>query len=365
MIRFAWVQARTQTAVAVAALAAAAILAAITGPHLLNIYDTVVAHCGAHDDCPSVTTAFLSSDRLLQVILPPVLLVTPALIGAFWGAPLVARELETGTFRLAWTQSVTRQRWLVVKIILIGLAGLALTGLLSLVLTWWFSPIDQVQLNRLSPAMFGVRGITPIGYTAFAFTLGVAAGTVIRRTLPAMAATVVVFAGVRLAFSYWVRDHLITPLRVTAPLVMPVGDGPGPTPGAGVIKPGDLIVANTVVNGAGQVIGQNGGIGPNGELGVRVSHGTVSLAGLNTPCPNKFPPLGGPLSGGQRTGGGLPAGFNAAVQECVNRLGIREVVTYQPLSRYWPLQWEETLIFTGVAVVLAAFCLWRVRRSLT
>jgi hypothetical protein len=363
MIRFAWVQARTQTAVAVAALAAAAILAAITGPRLLHVYTTVVATCGSRNDCPSVTTAFLSSDRLLQAMLPPVLLVTPALIGAFWGAPLVARELETGTFRLAWTQGVTRQRWLAVKIILIGLAGLAVAGLLSLILTWWFSPIDRVQLNQLAPAMFGVRGITPIGYTAFAFALGVAAGTVIRRTLPAMAATVIVFAGVRLAFSYWVRDYLITPLRVTAPLVMPVGDGPGPTPGGGVIKPGDLVVANTVINGAGQVIGQNGGIGPNGELGVRVSHGRVGLGGLNGFCPNKFPPLGGPLSGGRRVSGAPPAGFNAAVQECVSRLGIREVVTYQPLSRYWPLQWEETLIFTAAAVILAVFCLWRVRRN--
>ncbi len=79
-------------------------------------------------------------------------------------------------------------------------------------------------------------------------------------------------------------------------------------------------------------------------------------------CPNKFPPLGGGLRG---SGGQPPADFNAAVQECINRLGIREVVTYQPLSRYWPLQWDETLIFIGLAIVLAGLCFWRVRRSLT
>ena len=60
----------------------------------------------------------------------------------FWGAPLVARELETGTFRLAWTQSVTRTRWLAVKLALVGLASMAVAGLLSLILTWWSSPID-------------------------------------------------------------------------------------------------------------------------------------------------------------------------------------------------------------------------------
>jgi ABC-type transport system involved in multi-copper enzyme maturation permease subunit len=211
MIRFAWLQARTQTAVAVAALAAAAILAAITGPRLLHFYDANVATCQFSTDCASVTTVFLSSYRWMQVAAPAVLLVLPALIGAFWGAPLIARELETGTFRLAWTQSVTRQRWLAVKLGLTGLASMAVAGLLSLILTWWFSPIDRVQRNPLTPAMFGVRGITPIGYAAFAFALGVTAGVLIRRTVPAMAATIVVFTGVRLAFSLWVRPCLIAP----------------------------------------------------------------------------------------------------------------------------------------------------------
>jgi hypothetical protein len=361
MIRFAWLQARTQTAVAVAALVAAAILAAITGPRLLHFYDTVVATCGSRNDCVPVTTAFLSSYRLIQVILPPVLLVLPALIGAFWGAPLVARELETGTFRLAWTQSVTRQRWLAVKLTLTGLAGMAIAGLLSLILTWWFSPIDRVQLNRLTPAMFGVRGITPIGYAAFAFALGVTAGVLIRRTIPAMAATLVVFTGARLAFSFWLRPYLIAPLRVTAAFVMPTASGPAATPGANATKAGDLVVSDQVINAAGRVIGASGGIGPNGEIGIRVTHGMPSLAGVG-PCPNKFPPLGG----GLRDSGGQPlADFNAAVQECINRLGIREVVTYQPLSRYWALQWYETLIFIGLAIALAGLCFWRVRRSLT
>jgi hypothetical protein len=364
MIRFAWIQARTQTAVAVAALAATAVIAAITGPRLLHFYNSAVATCGPRNDCASVTTAFLSSYRLLQVALPPVLLVLPAVIGAFWGAPLVARELETGTFRLAWTQSVSRQRWLAVKLVLTGLASMAVAGLLSLILTWWFSPIDRVQLNQLTPGMFGVRGVTPIGYAAFAFALGVTAGVIIRRTIPAMAVTIVVFTGIRFAFTIWVRPYLIAPLRVTSALVMPIGSGPAPTPGGGVVKPGDLVVSNQVINAAGRVIGQNGGIGPNGDLDLHVSHGTVGLAGVGA-CPNKFPPLGSAIRGGLRGGEQPPAAFNTAVQDCINRLGIREVVTYQPLSRYWPLQWDETLIFTGLGVVLAAFCFWWVRRRLT
>ena len=103
MIRFAWLQARTQTAVAVAALAAVAVLAAVTGPRLLHLYDTQVLTCHVANDCTSATTAFLASYRWIQVFAQPLLLVLPALIGMFWGAPLIARELETGTFRMAWT----------------------------------------------------------------------------------------------------------------------------------------------------------------------------------------------------------------------------------------------------------------------
>jgi hypothetical protein len=102
----------------------------------------------------------------------------PAIIGMFWGAPLIARELEAGTFRVAWTQSVTRARWLAVKLGLAGLASMAAAGLVSLMVTWWSSrvdPLDPFGMNRLQPAMFGTRGIAPIGYAAFAFVLGVTA----------------------------------------------------------------------------------------------------------------------------------------------------------------------------------------------
>jgi hypothetical protein len=92
-----------------------------------------------------------------------------------------------------------------------------------------------------------------------------------------------------------------------------------------------------------------------------VTHDSVSLVGVG-PCPNTFPAS---ALGGARNASGPPASFNTAAQECINKLGIRDVVTYQPLSHYWPLQTYETLIFLGLAVALAAFCFWRVRRSLT
>ena len=130
------------------------------------------------------------------------LLAVPFVVGMFWGAPMIARELEAGTHRLVWNQT-TRTRWLAVKLGLTGLAAMAAAGLLSLAVTWWSSPIDKAIADasgtgaapgpgllifpRLSPEMFDSRGIVPLGYAAFAFVLGVTTGVVLRRVLPAMA----------------------------------------------------------------------------------------------------------------------------------------------------------------------------------
>ncbi len=97
--------------------------------------------------------------------------VAPAVSGIFWGAPLIARELETGTLGLAWTQSITRARWLAVKLALIGLTAMAVTEGLSLMLGWWAAPIGQAARftdGSISPfgwgpfsLAFDARGITP------------------------------------------------------------------------------------------------------------------------------------------------------------------------------------------------------------
>jgi hypothetical protein len=131
MIRFTWLQFRAQAAVAFGALAAVAVIVAVTGPRLARLYDTTVATCQARHDCALATSAFVTSDHFLQLGLDSVLLTAPALLGIFWGAPLVARELENGTFRLAWTQGVTRRRWLAVSLGLAGLSSMIVAGLLS------------------------------------------------------------------------------------------------------------------------------------------------------------------------------------------------------------------------------------------
>lgn len=229
MIWMTWRQFRTQAIVALAALAAAAVAAAVTGPALAHLYDTVVATCRAHGDCPAVTSAFLLHDHALQIGLDTLVVVAPGIIGVFWGAPLVARELDAGTFRQAWTQSVTRTRWLAVKLGVLGLASMAVAGLFGLMATWWSSPLDHVRMSPFGG--FDERDIVPVGYATFALALGVTAGVLIRRTLPAMATTLVVFVAVRAVLSKWVRPYLIAPLRITRTdnTITYTGNGTAPT----------------------------------------------------------------------------------------------------------------------------------------
>ena len=117
---------------------------------------------------------------------------------------------------------MSRTRWLATKLGLVGLASMAAAGLFSLLVTWSASRIDKVNMNWLQPSVFSERGIAPIGYAAFAFVLGVLAGILIRRTVPAMAVTLVVFTAVQFAMRA-LRGYLIAPLHLIVSLSGPHG----------------------------------------------------------------------------------------------------------------------------------------------
>jgi hypothetical protein len=350
MIRLTWRQFRTQAAVAIGALVAVAIVAAITGPHLVHLYKTTVATCGAQGDCSSASTAFLRNDRNLRTWLGILVIVVPGINGIFWGAPLVAREIEAGTFRLAWTQSVTRTRWLAVKLGLIGLASMAVAGFVNVVVTWWASPLDRVNMNQFGS--FDQRDIVPIGYAAFAFALGVTAGVLIRRTLPAMATTLATFVTGRLTFIHWIRPHLIAPaIRYFA--LDPVSTGFGSSGslfsgfGPSTLQPSPPDIPNAWITST-QIVDKAG-------------HALTSHV-LKNACPGIGD--GGPPAGGSQSRRQAPAAAQQALHDCVVKVGAtyHEVVTYQPASRYWAFQWYELAIFLGAALMLCGLCLWWVRR---
>ena len=226
MIRFAWLRFRTQALVAFGVLAVLAVVLVVTGIRLAHAYDAAVAACKLHGDCASALSLFPSNGYLTASNeLHPLVIAIPCVLGMFWGAPLAAREFETGTFRLAWTQGSTRIRWLAVKLAVVGAASVAVAGLLSLMVTWWSSPIAAAQMGvRLDPGIFAEGGIAPVGYAAFAFAFGVTAGLLSRRTLPAMAVTLGIFVAVWFAFPVWCGPTS-SRRQITVPLMPPRSTG--------------------------------------------------------------------------------------------------------------------------------------------
>ena len=238
MIWLTWRQARTQAVVMAAILAVFGLVLAITGPHLVTLYRaSTFAAC--QRNCSSQAGNFLNQlattvpYHLVYLLGALLIVLLPAVIGLFWGAPLIARELESGTFRLAWNQTVTREHWLAVKLGALGLTSMAMAGLLSLILGWWASPIDRAAdlqgaggfQSRFFPLDFGTRGIAPIGYAAFAFAFGVLVGLMVRRTVPAMGITLAVIIAVQIAFPLVIRPNLITPVRTTTTVTAAAIDG--------------------------------------------------------------------------------------------------------------------------------------------
>jgi hypothetical protein len=264
---------------------------------------------------------------------------------------MVARELESGTHTLVWTQSITRHRWLATKLGVGLLCSVAAGAVVGLALTWWSRPIDSavnaghgangniVGLARIVPEMFGSRGIAPIGYAAFAFALGVAAGALLRRTVPAMAVTLAVYVLIQIVMPNWVRPHLVEPVQQMVPITadnLHGFSGPGPD------KPIERLEVGFERPGAWQL-----------------STGTVDASGSEVGTVPSW------VKDCLGFGGPLEAQTGDREQACFDRLadeGYRQRFTYQPASHYWALQWRETGVMLTGALVLGAVAFWRVKR---
>lgn len=359
MTWLAWRQLRTSAIATFGALLALAVVLALTGPNLVHLYDTTVKPCPSIGDCSGAVAAFGKKYNFLQQLLTIVMQVTPALLGVFWGAPLIARELETGTYRLAWTQSVTRTRWLATKLALTGLATAALAGLLSLAVTWWYAPLDKAGTNRFDGSVFGERGITPIGYALFAFAVGALLGLIIRRTLPAMATTLVAFIAVRLVFSQLIRPHLLAPVRATFTLGATVNgyasSNGGPT-NLTAGNPSDASLQNAWIYSARIVDASGHALTPQATASACPQLANV---GLQTP----LPPAG---SAGNVHAVPAPGG-GQALQQCAAKLSTsyHTVLTYQPANRYWTFQTLETAIFAALAITLGGAAFWYLHKRLS
>jgi hypothetical protein len=292
-----WRLQRTETAIVLGVLALLALLLVPTGIQMANAYHADgLSACRTLDVGPSCSQrlgAFESRFQSIRVLANWFTLV-PGLIGALLAAPFIL-DLEHGTYRLAWTQGITRRRWLLGKLGL-AMATAAVAAVVLIVLfAWWRTPDASIN-GRLDTGTYDTAGIVVVGYTLFALGLALAVGALWRRSAAALTVAFVGYFAVRVFDDIWLRNKLVSPLHGSW---------------RGLSQPRYLYHADIISEDGGRGLKEAGLLGGHGQLAV-------------------------------------PGDPSRTVFHAV----------YQPASHYWPLQLTETGLFVGVAALLIAFAAW-------
>jgi hypothetical protein len=277
--------------------------AVLRGSLVTYVRDSGLSGCLAQPDegCGHLIDGLRAHYPTLLDLLPYLALV-PALVGVFVGAPMLPRELERGTNRLVWTQSVSRSRWLLTKLGLLGGASVLFGLALGAIDRWFLSPyVAGAVVSPVARNIVGLLDVAPAAYCLFAFGLGVAAGSLTRRTLPAMAAALAIFVGVRLGWES-LRYHVFAPLHT-------------------------LVDQNAVP------------VGPGRQDWVLPVSPFVSADGT-------------PLDDTLVAGWCGPAPTKQAYQACLADHGVLSATYWEPASRFWAMQWLDVAIFGSAAVAL-------------
>jgi hypothetical protein len=297
-----WRLQRTETLIAAGVLALLAALLVPTGIQMANAY-----HHDGLAACLSINSGPICGQKLgnfqqrVQALttLANWFTLIPGLIGVLLAAPFIF-DLENGTYRLAWTQSITRGRWLLGKLGLPVIAAVLAAAALILLFTWWRAP--NVHINgRLDIGNYDTTGTVVIGYTLFALALALALGAIWRRAAASLTVAFVGYFAARVFVDYWLRDQLVAPLKATY---------------KGAQQPSFLYNAH-----------------------VLSMHGTVNGHQFST------------------AGGGGFLGGHVQVAAPGMSHAVFHVV-YQPESHFWPLQLTETGLFVGLAATLILFAAW-------
>jgi len=183
----------------------AAFVVAVTGMLIAGLkihhdYATVLAcRPAASAACQALSMGFHKDWHVANGI-RIVMLAAPVLLAMLAGPPVLARDLEHGTYRWAWTQGIGRVRWTLGKLALLGSVVTIAALLVTPLFTWLFGPFFSTQdLTLLDWAVFATHGTVYAAWMLTAFCLGAFFGALIRRIIPAMAVTLavlVVLAGV-------------------------------------------------------------------------------------------------------------------------------------------------------------------------
>jgi hypothetical protein len=320
MIWLTWRQHRIEGLLTLAGLAVGGVFLLISGLSIAHsIQDSGLSACLASHPTDYFTACHsLANEALTQYdpLIPFVfaLLIIPILLGAMVGAPLVAREYEQRTNLLVWMQSITRTRWLTVKLLLILGAGALVGAALLAMLTRWYDPFDQIY-GKFNQIAFDFSGPVLIASTIMALSLGVFAGAFTRRTVAAIFLTLALIIGIRILVEFNLRPNYQPQVVVTWPFAQGL-DNPAPV---------TLGREDWYIGG--------GFLDPQGNQTESIR---CDLPGATDP-------------------------FQCAKQE-----GYRgHYLAYQPADRFWTFQWIETGIYLAISALAIALTLWVVRRRLS
>jgi hypothetical protein len=329
--RMAWViwrQHRLALIGVAALLCALALCLWAVGLQLHHTYAAATAcHPGSSLACSQLISRFDGMGIGLRYgyVLQPV----PALVGAFVGAPVLARELETGTFRYAWAQGFGRWRWALAKLVSLGFVVAAGAGAFSVLISWYYRPYFQTP-NRapglsgaspLAPGLFDLRGAGFAAWTLAAFAIGGLAGMVVRKVVPAIVATLATYTGLALATGLYLRQHYLTPLVTSNP-------GVWVSPGSG------WVISERWATNADHSVGRS-------VLAKVLQGAPPSVAGK----------------------GGIPRALSS-VQYLIQH-GYTLWTSYQPASRFWPFQFIEAGWLLALSLLLITVTTWLVCRRPT
>ncbi|GIH05277.1 transporter [Rhizocola hellebori] len=311
-----WRQHRAEALALVVLIAAIGAALVIVGQPMHDLFPNGASRCvpPTTDRACIVGLATLQQSYDFAAPMLALLNFVPLAIGAFLGAPLLARELELGTWQLAWTQAVPRMRWLAAK--LVALAGLtvALGAAFTGAVAWFRQPLDL--FGRFDITGFDLSGIVPMAYGLFAFAIAALAGALLRRSLPAYATAIVVFVTVRIAVATWLRPQFRAPITLTQEIP------PGSRELRLAAKPLDWNLGEGFADASGKHFS---------ELSSTIWEHKATDAGID------------------------PATY-------LHEHGILRWITYHPADRLAGFQLIESTLYVGLAALLLALLVWRVKR---
>jgi hypothetical protein len=275
--------------------------------------------------CQKAANDFFTTYSQGAVITGGVLLFVPGLLGAFVGAPLLAREFESGTFRYVFTQGVGRVRWTIAKLVPLTIAVTGSAAAFSALFSWAYRPIigPTYGLSPMQPLMFAAREVAFPGWTLVTLAIGALAGILIRRVIPAMFATLAAWAALAFTTGLFLRGHYLPPVVTTDP---------------NIAEPDWVLDQQWYHGGA--------------PASLSTIDGALRPIGIHAVTPELYQAVPG-------------ARFDVDPVQYLVQHGFTHLTTYQPATRFWLFQGIEGGWLLLLSIVLLGTTVWLVRRRAT